>query len=254
MRLARLTVAIAVVAGLALGCGPKKDKTPAFDAAGEFAKVKAARTELTAARDQLNTLRNEMAPLQDLEQLSPQQSARKSELDTQIKQAQTKFDDAFNNDQSLLSAFLNVMLNDETLRGSSETRQALALYAQESLLNARDFMDRAGDYRRAIELLETAEGYFTAVNATPPAELLAAKNEAKARRYISQENFDRLKKGMTEEQVKVITGTPFYANIRENEVRGKKVVSWLLNRQDGEVAALYFEKGKLYALKWNVKE
>lgn len=254
MRLARLTVAIVLVAGLGLGCGAKKDKAPAFDLAGEFAKVKAARSELTTVREQLGKLRQELTQLQAIEKPTPEQAARKTALEAQLKQAQSAFDEAFNNDQSVLSAFLNVVLNDEALRGSSETRQALALYAQESLLNARDFMDRAGDYRRAIELIETAEGYFTAINATPPPELLTAKAEAKAKRYISKENFDRIKKGMTEEQVKAITGTPFYANVRENNVKGKKVVSWLLNRQDGEAAAVYFERGKVYALKWNVKE
>lgn len=254
MRVARMMVTIAAMAGLALGCGEKKAKGPVFDIAGEFAKVKAARTALTDARGRLETLRGKLADLQKLPRLTPEQSAEKTQLEAQLKEAQKVFDDAFNEDQSQLSAFLNVVLNDETLRAAPQTRQALDLYAEEALVNARDFMDRAGDYRRAIELLETAEGYFTAVNLSPPPALLAIKEKAKVFRYITKERFDQLKKGMTEEQVKAITGTPFYANVRESDVKGRKIVSWLFNRQDGEVAGLYFEKGKLYALKWNVKE
>lgn len=254
MRVARLMVTIAVIAGLGVGCGDKKAKKSTFDIAGEFAKVTAARAALTEARNQLETVRGKLAKLQKVERLTPQQSAEKTQLESQLKQAQSAFDEAFNNDQSQLSAFLNVVLNEESLRSAPETRKALDLYAQEALVNAKDFMNRAGDYRRAIELLETAEGYFTAVNFAPPPELATVKAEAKSRRYLTKERFDLLKKGMTEDQVKVITGTPFYANIRENEVKGRKIVTWLFNREDGEVAGLYFEKGKLYALKWNVKE
>ncbi len=254
MRIARLMLTIAAVAGLAVGCGAKKAKGPTFDIAGEFAKVTTARDALKQARSNLEAVRGKLEALAKLDRPTPAQSAERAQLEAELKQAQSVFDEAFTNDQSALSAFLNVVLNDEALRSAQETRKALDLYAEEALVNAKDFMERAGDYRRAIELLETAEGYFTAVNLSPPATLLAAKEEAKNKRYLTKERFDLLKKGMTEEQVKAITGTPFYANVRENEVRGKKVVSWLFNRQDGEVAGLYFEKGKLYALKWNVKE
>ena len=63
MRVARLMVSIAIVAGLCLSCGPAKSKAPTFDAAGEFAKVKAARAALTTARGQLEKLRADLDAL-----------------------------------------------------------------------------------------------------------------------------------------------------------------------------------------------
>lgn len=250
-----VVVSIALLAVLALGCGKgaaKKGTT--FDLQGEFAKVKAARQELVSARQGLDQVKAQLADLQAKPRLTAEEKQQKSQLEGEVKTAQTKFDDAFSKDQSTLSGFLNTVLNDEKLRNTPEAREALQLYGEEAVRNAEDFIRVSGDYRKAIDLLETAQGYFEYVSAPVPEDLKDTLAKAKEMRYITKDRFDKVKKGMSEDQVKELTGTPFYANVRENEVKGQKVVSWLLNREDGGVAGIYFEKGKVYATRWDVEE
>ena len=250
-----LPVMIIAVSLLGLSaCGKKsgESKSSNFNITAELTKVKAARAELTTAREQLEKVKGELAALNAKPRLTSEETAQKSQLEAQLKTDQSAFDEAFSKDQSTLAEFLNVALNE--MPKAPETHEALLLYADEAVRNANDFMAQAGDYSKAIDLLETAEGYFDAVGAQAPENLTATLEHAKEFRYLSKDRFDKVRKGMTEAEVKAITGTPFYANVRENELRGKKITSWLFNREDKEVAAFYFDKGKLYAKKWDVKE
>jgi small-conductance mechanosensitive channel len=234
-------------------CGGKSQKgKTTFDAAAELAKVKAARSTLTEARSQLATLRSELDTLNAEHRLSAEQEAHKKELEEQVKQAQKKVDDAFSIDQQTLADFLNVALNE--MPDAPETREGLKLYADAAVHNAREFVANNGDYAKAIDILTTAKGYFEAVSAPIPAELTQELEQAKSLRYLTKERFDQVKKGMTEAEVKAVTGTPFYANVRENKVRGKTIVSWLFNRSDGGVAGIFFEKGKVYSSEWTIKK
>ena len=245
-------IAVSLVGLSACSKRAGESKNSNFNITAELTKVKAARAELTTAREQLEKTKTELAALNAKSRLTAEESTQKTGLEQQLKTDQAAFDEAFTKDQGTLAEFLNVALNE--MPTAPETHEALLLYANEAVYNANEFMNQAGDYRKAIDLLQTAEGYFDAVGAKAPEDLTATLAHAKEYRYLSQDRFEKVRKGMTEAQVKEITGTPFYANIRENEVRGKKITSWLFNREDNEVAALYFDKGKLYAKKWNVKE
>lgn len=244
-------IAFLIVALSACGGGDKQGSST-FDATAELAKVKQARDVLNTARDELAATRTELAGLESKSRLSDEEQARKAELELQVKALEDRFDEAYNADQAALANFLNVALND--LPQAPETLEALELYASEAIRNAKERIAKAGDYGRAIDQLETAKQYFDAIQAPVPTDLQAAIDEATSMRYLTRERFDQVKKGMSEDDVKLIVGTPFYANIRENEVRGKKIVTWLYTRDDNEVAALYFQNGKVYATKWNVKE
>lgn len=244
-------VAVSLLGLVACSKGGGK-KASNFNITAELAKVKAARAELVSSREQLASVKSELASLNTKQKLTSEESAHKTELEQKLKTAQTAFDEAFSKDQSTLTEFLNVALNE--MPGAPETHEALKLYADQAVYNAKEFMNQAGDYNKAIDLLQTAEGYFEAVNAKAPENLEQTLQHAKDFRFLTKERFDQARNGMTEDQVKAVTGPPFYANIRENEVHGRKITSWLFNREDQQVAAFYFEKGKLYAKKWDVRE
>jgi hypothetical protein len=253
MRARVLCAAVAVVA-IVISCSEKPDKPTAGAAAASagLARIQAARAELLKVWDGLDTLRDELDVLEVAQRLTPAETARKSELAAQIKAAEGQFEAAYGADQSALAEFLNEALN--TRPDDSSTLAALRLYLDSALRNARDFVDYSGDYRRAIELLETAKGYFEAVSAPIPADLTAAIASTRDYRVITRARFDQLKKGMKAAEVKALVGVPYYANVRHSEVGGKRVASWLYSRDDGEVAALYLDdRGLLYAWKWDVK-
>lgn len=255
MRSKAAFVTIVLVAFLALGCGKGDKKSEStYDIAAAFAKVTAARADLTTTREELAKIKQELADLDAKGRLSSEEQARKQELEQQLKATQTQFDEAFTADQAALSEFLTQTLNDEQLRQAEETKKALQLYAEEAVRNAQDFIDQSGDYRRAIELLQNAEQYFEFAGLPVPDEMQQALESAKTMRYLTKERFEQVKRGMSPEDVKLITGTPYYMNIRESESGGRKVTSWLFNRADGGVAAIHFVKGKVYATKWDVKQ
>jgi len=248
---ASILVTFLIVAMSACGGGEKKGAST-FDAAAELAKVKQARSTLDTARNELAAVRNELAGLAAKARLSSEEQARRADLELQVKALEGRFDDAYNADQTALASFLNVALND--LPDAPETREALRLYAEEAVRNAEERIAKAGDYGRAIDQLTTARQYFEAVKAPVPPALQSAIDQAISMRYLTRERFDLVKKGMTEADVKLVAGTPFYANVRESEVRGNKIITWLYTRDDNEVAAIYFQKGQVYATKWNVKD
>jgi hypothetical protein len=245
-------LAVAVVA-LLVGCGGGKgSEKSTFNAAAELTKVKAVHATLTTAHDDLDKARTALSAFHAKTKLNASEEAEKAQLESRLKQAQSAFDAAYNDDQRALTDFLNVALND--MPNAPETREGLKLYSDEAVRNARDFIANSGDYGKALDLLHTAEGYFEAVSAPVPDDLKHEIDTATAMRYLAKDRFDKVKKGMTEDEVRAVTGTPFYANVREHEVRGQKITTWLFNRDDGAVAAIYFEHGQVYAVSWDVKE
>lgn len=249
------TIAVVILAlTVVFGCGGgTEEKAATFDVAGEFAKVQQARSALDGARSGLEALRAELESLKGKANLAATETARKAELESQLPGAQRAFDEAYESDQNALSAFLNLALNEETVRSAPQTREALRLYADGAIANASNFMNVSGDYGKAIDILQTAESYFEFAGAAVPENLQEARKRAQTFRYLSKDRFDQLAKGMTEAQVKAIAGTPLYANVRETEAQGRKIVMWLFPRDPsvGGAAAVYFDKGKVYAMKWD---
>jgi hypothetical protein len=252
MRPRPLVAAVAVVACI-VACAEKPKEPPGSAGAdASLSRIKVARAELLKVWDSLDVMRVELAALEDAQRLTPAQTARKADLSTQVKGAEAQFESAYGADQSALADFLNEALNSRP--GADSTLAALRLYLDSALRNARDFIAHSGDYRRAIELLETARSYYEAVGAGVPADLSAALASARDFRFVTRAHFDQLRKGMTARDVKALVGVPFYANVRHSEVGGKRVASWLYSREDGEIAALYFDdRGSLYAWKWDAK-
>ncbi|MCX7894345.1 MAG: outer membrane protein assembly factor BamE [Thermoanaerobaculum sp.] len=230
-------------------CGKKEEQKPQTDLKAQLGKVKALHAQHLEKAQQVRALRAELAALREKPSLSSQEAQRKQALEEQLKQATKELDQIFTDDQNELASFLNTALNEAPQ--APETLEGLKLYAEDAMMNARDFMNEAGDYRRAVELLETAQGYFESVSAPVPTELQALLQEARTFRHITKERFDQVQKGMTRQQVKAITGTPLALNVREQEVKGKKVTVWLFRAESGEIASFFFdEKGKLYSKDW----
>ena len=109
----------------------------------------------------------------------------------------------------------------------------MTLYADE-----RDALRRAtsstssGDYRRAIDLLETARGYFDDAARRAAGSACRRSRPRPEFRVVTRARFDRLASGMTAAQVKALVGVPFSGNVHRTEVAGKQVTSWLYGSED----------------------
>ena len=119
---------------------------------------------------------------------------------------------------------------DEKPTGWSE---AVRMKSDEDLAVAREWIDRGGDYRRAIEILETQR-------ALDPADprLEQALAQAREMRFVTPERFARVQEGMTQVDVRAALGP---VNLREVLRRpAEQLEAWYYPKRGGGRAAVYF--------------
>jgi len=253
MRLRAFVATVALVACALAACSEKAERrSGAVGTSAGLVRVRTSGAELEKAWDVLDSLRDELEALDEKQRLTPAETRRKVELLEQVEAAESRFDSAYGANLSALTDLLNEALHARP--AGDTTQEALRLYADSAIRNARRFVDHSGNYRRAIELLETARSYYEAVAAVVPDDLTAALERASDYRFLTRARFDQLNRGMSAHDVKALLGVPFEANVRHSEVGGKRVASWLYGREDGAVAALYFDdRGSLYAWRWDAR-
>jgi hypothetical protein len=137
-----------------------------------------------------------------------------------------------------LVAFINA---DPMIEGEVPTEQqvqALRMKSGEDIILAQEWIERGGDYKRAIEIISTALIYDP-----DNADLQAALAKAEADRYMVEERWAAAEKGMTEDDVRKVLGQVNLHNIREYP--DKDVVAWFYPvAEDGSAAAVWFQPNK----------
>jgi len=228
-------VAVATIT-FALGCG---GATTQQQAKMDPASRKAEWTWLQDAKKKLDAEREELASLR-------QQAASGADVTASL----TRINDAITQDSDELGRRLADYINaDPPAPGqpmSAEQLAAIRLKSSEDMAIAREYIELGGDYRRAIDI------YNTALAIDPDnSDLKAAISDAETRRFMSTERFGTVKKGMSEAQVIAQLGRPLTRNIREYPE--KKVVAWFYPKNDeGEAAGIFFnDKKVVYSTDWN---
>jgi tetratricopeptide (TPR) repeat protein len=213
--------------GLALvgGCGePRQDES-------EAARSEASVAEwewLQAARTRLDAQRGRLAGLTSIQKAQETQEAARlrKEVDAQTVELNRRLVD-----------FINA--NAAASPGDppdERQRAAIRMKSDEDILLARQYIEQGGDYRRAIEIYETA------LAADPDNPRLRRELEAtKARRYMSRERFGQVKEGMTQDEVRRLLGSPNLQDVRAYPERG--VTAWFYPKDaTGAAAAVWFQK------------
>jgi outer membrane protein assembly factor BamE (lipoprotein component of BamABCDE complex) len=243
-----MCVVLVAVVGLALGCsrGPSEEELKLAAFQEQFAETKLAYEDLMNVRSEIETARVILAELEAIDEnkLTEEQQAQLDETRTAIEASLAASETAFEELQGKLADLLNIGINE--FPDSSETAAALVIYSDEAILVADDMVAKAGDYKKAIDHLSNAEGYFVAAGLTPYHPLVAKIAELDDWRFITQERFDQVKKGMTKEEVAATVGQVYYRNVQESPSKG--VETWLYKKREGGAAAFYFKikTGKVY--------
>lgn len=112
-------------------------------------------------------------------------------------------------------------------------REAILTKQQEDMLLAREYINKGGDYARAIKILEQ-----TSTLPVDNPQLAAALEEARDNQYMDQERFAQVRNGMSGEEVKEILGTVNPRNRKEYPERN--VEAWFYRKEEG-IAGVYFE-------------
>ncbi|NOZ77923.1 MAG: hypothetical protein GXP48_01840 [Acidobacteria bacterium] len=249
-RMVVYAVVIPVMFGLTLGCGQAKKKQEQ-----QQSQLQKQSLAITKSYEALVNARkkvaDEKATLEQLKQirkrkLTDEQKQQLAQLPEQIKADEQDVSKKYDEVQDKLATFLNFALNNAPK--APQTAAALKIYSDEAINNAETAIREAGDYKKAIEILQTAVGYYESAGLTPYKLLKQKMTLYDQMQFITKDRFDAVKKGMSEEEVSKTAGYPYYMNKKHE----KGVDFWLYPRRDGGAAAIYFNRHhKVYSKRWN---
>lgn len=225
---------------IAVGCGGGEGAAENLREE-QFAPIREQKAALDAKRQEVADLEARIAAAEEAvegtesaegeagETVSPE------ELQDSLEQVRNEVEDL---SEDLMAALVEFLNSANLVQGEAPTGvdlEAIRMKSAEDMVIAQEYIDRGGDYRRAIEILQTA----LVLDPENP-ELEAAKAEAEEMRYMTEERFAVVKKGMRQDEVRSLLGTVYHSNVREYPE--KNVVAWFYRREDGGAAGVYFEE------------
>jgi hypothetical protein len=236
---------------LFIGCskGPSEEETKQKALADQLASIEQAYQELTTGRQEVKAAQASVTELEAVAAPDDDQKAELEALPAKIEELTASREAAYDSLQDQLANFLNTALNE--FPESPETARALEIYSKEAILTAEDIVGKSGDYRKAGDQLMSVKSYYEGVELEPNPELLAEIERLDDWRFITQERFDTVTNGMTQDEVKAAIGVPYYQNIQIDDERG--VETWLYKKREGGAAAIYFKTktGTVYGKKFD---
>ena len=233
-----------VVAVIAMGCGGGDN---GVDAAREeqFAAVKEQKAALDAKRQEIADLEAQIAAAEeaaDSEDATAEEGDAEAAASPSLEELQASLSTARGEAEDLAEELMNgivAFLNSANMVEGEEPTglnlEAIRMKSAEDMLIAQEYIVRGGDYRRAMDILDTA----LMLDPNNP-ELQAARASAEEMQYMTEERFAAVQKGMTEDQVRELLGTVHRNNLREYP--DKNVVAWFYRRADSGAAGVYFEE------------
>jgi hypothetical protein len=247
--------ALAVAAALALlsfgACSSGEDEEAAAAQAArqtrleELAKQQA---DVQALRDDLVELRARLEQAETGE-LPEGEDVDVTALRTEIEQKDAELTDEAGALNQALTEFINA---DPPVEGDPvppATERAISMKADEDVVLAGEYITEGGDYGRALTMYDNILAY-----SPDNPNVLEAKAEAERLRYMDEERFSQVEKGMTEAEVRGILGRANALNRRNFDDVGR--AAWYYPKSpDGDAAGVLFRKKdgrfEVYDTKWN---
>ncbi|MEM9290395.1 MAG: hypothetical protein AAGD01_01795 [Acidobacteriota bacterium] len=252
---------VAMVLVFAVACGPSGPSVEEVQAERSAAlnEIVDAKAALDAKRQELAELRDTLANPVDEEaaggeaadgeaaeggdeaQLSPE------DLEVKVNQLASEVEDET---QEVVKRIVEFINSDPPTRGeplSDLQKQAADLKIQEDILVAREWIEKGGDYKRAINILEQALP-LDSENESLKQELASAQEW----RFVTEERFGGVEKGQTEAEVRKVLGPVNLRNVKEYPERN--VTLWLYPKDEaGNAAGVYFrpQRGELKVYQTN---
>lgn len=141
--------------------------------------------------------------------------------------------------QTLYSEVVEAFNANPPLQGEPLTelqRRIVRIKSDEDILVAQEYIDKGGNYQKAVQI------YQDALKIDPDYERLQeALARAQVERYMNEERFAQVEKGMTDEEVKDVLGTPFHYNVQTDD-QGRTV--WLYPKSEQRDAAGVWFRGE----------
>lgn len=258
MRFSRsLSVLCCAVVALSLfiACGPGE---PVVDEAreAEWASLVEAKGQLDALRQQTVDLEEQLAAAlsedEDAEGAEEEGEGEGEEAETEAEaEAMTPeemeasltamADEIPKKADAFMQGLVTYLNSDPMIEGEPPTERQLAairMKSSEDMVLAQEYIDKGGDYQRAINIYEGSLQF------DPDNESLKAGLEAAmVDRFMSEERFALAKKGMTQDEIRELLGQVNLYNVREYEDRG--VIAWFYpTAEGGKASAVWFKENK----------
>ncbi len=250
MKWTRSAVVAGLVALVMISCGPSGPSQMELDQAAEWSSLQEAKQSLDEQRQQLAEVRRQVAeaPMETEGEEAEEGAAEMAPAEADVEALETAVATTAEDFGTRLVTFLNT---DPMIEGEPPTERQLAalhMKSDEDIALAQEWIDKGGDYKRAIDI------YTNALRFDPGNEsVMQAMAEAEELRFMSEERFKAAKKGMTEAEVRAVLGQVNLHNVKPFPDR--KVVAWFYASADnGSAAAVWFKEetsgNKVYRLNY----
>ncbi len=225
-----LAAGLLIAAGLApAGCGAGREKS------GAAAQADAEWTWLEEAKGRLDTARAELAranaanAADTADPANPAGAGDSAPLAREVERQANEF-------SRRLVEYINTHPPVQGEPLDARQRAALRMKSDEEMVQARAYIERGGDYQRAIEIYEAA------LSVDPGNTALQRElTRARSLRYMTRERFDQAKEGMSPTEVRRLLGQPNLHNVRDYAGRG--VTAWFYPKNiSGDAAAVWFHR------------
>jgi len=195
----------------------------------EKASLDQERQDLAAMKEKL-----QQAKAGDLEE-----GAEPVDQDALQAQIDAKNDDITTKAEKLNADLVGFINENPPIEGepiAPTVQEAMHLKAKEDIILAKEYITEGGDYARAIQIYDDILAFDPDSQAAKD-----AKAEAEAMRYMDEERFAGVKKGMNRAKVRSVLGTVNLRNTRDYPEKG--LIAWYYPKDgNGAAAAVYFHK------------
>lgn len=226
------------------GCasGPTEEEQAAEQATEDW-------SWLEENKDALDAKRAELAAVQD--RISGAVEALEGD-ETTPEDLQAQADTVSGEIQTLNETFTTRLfqyINDQGIAVGEELTpeqlNAIRMKSSEDLLVANEYIEKGGDYQRAIDI------YTQAMVLDPDnEELKASLAKAETEQYMSEERFAQVNKKMTKDDVRAVLGQVNHRNKREYPERGTE--GWFYRKENGGAAGVFFKERNKGQGDWEV--
>lgn len=235
----------------ALGCAGGAQKAEEAKREAEWAWLQENKAHLDDFRQQLAEAQEDLDEAQQQGEGAPEEEIQ--ELSAKVEALEAEIHDLADELGERLVNFIN---SDPPVEGEPLTERQLAairMKSDEDMVVAREYIEKGGDYARGIGI------YRDILKIDPDNEKVqAALEEAEQMRYMTEERFAKVQKGMTQREVRNVLGQVNLRNIRDFPERNAQ--GWFYPKEGGGAAAIWFEKDrrtgqfKVYQVDFNAVE
>jgi len=230
MKRTKWIAGLAVVLAFACAKAPEGEapKTDPAARQAEWSWLEGAKKELDRQREELASLKDQATAGAAVQ---PQIASVDAEVTRQSTELNRRLADFINADPPVVG---------EPMR--PDQLAAIRMKSAEDIVIAREFIELGGDYRKAIDIYQSA----LTIDPENP-EVKAALADAQAKRFMTPERFALVKKKMNEGQVVAAIGRPLARNVRDYPE--KKVKAWFYPKNEaGEAAGVFLtDQGEVYS-------